>query len=90
MSTSITPSKRKASADYSTNTNTVKSAKRREGLDVRNKEWEDAKQKDRKAITYRYKKVEDSEEYKTANEEQKQKMLDKAKAEVMTGRYMLY
>lgn len=29
---------------------------------------------------------EDSEEYKTANEEQKQKMLDKAEAEVMTRR----
>jgi hypothetical protein len=33
---------------------------------------------------------EDSEEYKTANEEQKQKMLDKAEAEVMTRRYVLY
>jgi hypothetical protein len=38
ISGSITPPKRKAEADYSSNANTVKSTKRREGLDPRNKE----------------------------------------------------
>jgi len=38
ISGSITPQKRKAEADYSLNANTVKSTKRREGLDPRNKE----------------------------------------------------
>jgi hypothetical protein len=42
------------------------------------------------AIAYRHKKTKDIEEYKKANDEQKQKIIDQAKAEVMIGRYMPY
>lgn len=88
MSSSV-PQKRKAETEYSSNPNTVKSTKRREGLDPRNKEWEDAKQLDAKAITYRQKKVKQSEAYEAASEEEKQRMLDRIEVEVMIGRYGL-
>jgi hypothetical protein len=52
MSSSTVPQKRKAETEYSSNPHTIKATKRRESLDPRNKEWEDAKQLDAKAITY--------------------------------------
>jgi SHS2 domain-containing protein len=88
MSSSTVPQKRKAETEYSSNPHTIKATKRRESLDPRNKEWEDAKQLDAKAITYHQKKVKQSEAYQIATEEEKQRMLDRIEVEVMIGRYV--